>query len=92
MIQKEWDMQSLSDAFLQSVKKYGIKETSIFYFFFCYLNAIACGAYCATFMISNPFFNCPILLHFVFYETLQKIHRISQKTSLTPLLDFDSLG
>ena len=26
MIQKEWDMQSLSDAFLQSVRRYGIKE------------------------------------------------------------------
>lgn len=29
MIQKEWDMQSLSDAFLQSVRKCGIKEISI---------------------------------------------------------------
>lgn len=29
MIQKEWDMQSLSDAFLQSVRRYGIKEVSM---------------------------------------------------------------
>lgn len=29
MIQKEWDMQSLSDALLQSVRRYGIKEVSM---------------------------------------------------------------
>ena len=29
MIKKEWDMQSLSDALLQSVREYGIKETSM---------------------------------------------------------------
>ena len=29
MIQKEWDMQSLSDALLQSVREYGIKEVSM---------------------------------------------------------------
>lgn len=29
MEQKEWDMQSLSDALLQSIKEYGIKEASM---------------------------------------------------------------
>lgn len=29
MVQKEWDMQSLSDVFLQSVRSYGIKEVSM---------------------------------------------------------------
>lgn len=29
MIQKEWDMQSLSDVLLQSVRRYGIKEVSM---------------------------------------------------------------
>ena len=29
MIQKEWDMQSLSNALLQSVRRYGIKEVSM---------------------------------------------------------------
>lgn len=29
MIQKEWDIQSLSDALLQSVRRYGIKEVSM---------------------------------------------------------------
>ena len=29
MIQKEWDIQSLSDVFLQTVREYGIKEVSI---------------------------------------------------------------
>lgn len=29
MAQKEWDMQSLSEVFLQSVRNYGIKEVSM---------------------------------------------------------------
>ncbi len=29
MAQKEWDMQSLSEVFLQSVRSYGIKEVSM---------------------------------------------------------------
>ena len=29
MIQKEWDIQSLSDVFLQTVREYGIKKVSI---------------------------------------------------------------
>ena len=29
MVQKEWDMQSLSDVFLQTVRSYGIKEVSL---------------------------------------------------------------
>lgn len=29
MVQKEWDMQSLGDVFLQSVRSYGIKEVSM---------------------------------------------------------------
>ena len=29
MIQKEWDIQSLSDVFLQTIREYGIKEISI---------------------------------------------------------------